>query len=65
MPLIYWRVLSTCATPTALARSPSRRRGESGTVMFIADDEARAQTVLQNAGIESTMRAALTVRMEN
>ena len=27
-------------------------RGESGTVMFIADDEKRAQTVLQNADIE-------------
>ena len=40
-------------------------RGESGTVMFIADDEARAQTVLQNAGIEYAMRAALTIRMEN
>ena len=40
-------------------------RGESGTVVFIADDEASAETVLQNAGIEYTMRPALTVRMEN
>ena len=40
-------------------------RGESGTVMFIADDEARAQTALQNADIEYAMRAALTIRMEN
>jgi hypothetical protein len=40
-------------------------RGESGTVVFIADDEASAETVLQNAGIEYTMRPALTIRMEN
>src|SRR5512135_3052888 len=40
-------------------------RGESGTVVFIADDEASAETVLQNAGIEYTMRPALTIRMEH
>jgi hypothetical protein len=40
-------------------------RGESGTVVFIADDEASAETVLQNAGIEYTTRPALTIRMEN
>lgn len=40
-------------------------QGESGTVVFVADDEASAQTVLQDAGIEYTMRPALTVQMEN
>jgi hypothetical protein len=40
-------------------------RGEGGTVVFIADDEASAQTVLENTGIEYTMRPALTIRMEN
>jgi hypothetical protein len=40
-------------------------RGEQGTVVFIADDEASAETVLQQAGIEYTMRPALTIRMEN
>lgn len=36
-----------------------------GTVVFIADDEASAETVLRDAGIEYTMRSALTMRMEN
>ncbi|MGE5288233.1 MAG: hypothetical protein ACM3ML_13750 [Micromonosporaceae bacterium] len=36
-----------------------------GVVALIADDEASAQTVLGNAGIEYLMRPALTVRMEN
>ena len=40
-------------------------RGESGTVVFIADDEASAETVLQKAGIGYTMRPALTIRMEH
>jgi hypothetical protein len=31
-------------------------RGEDGTVVFIADDEASAETVLQDAGIGYTMR---------
>ena len=39
--------------------------GESGTVMFIADDETTAQTVLEDAGIPYTMRSALAIRMEN
>jgi hypothetical protein len=39
--------------------------GDSGAVVFIADDEASARTVLEGAGIEYTMRPALTVRMEN
>jgi hypothetical protein len=39
--------------------------GEGGTVVFIADDEASAQTVLQNAGVEYAMRPALTIRMDN
>ncbi len=39
--------------------------GGSGVVAFIADDEASAETVLDSAGIEYTMRPALTVRMEN
>lgn len=40
-------------------------RGEEGTVAFIADDEARAETALQDADIGYTMRPALTIRMEN
>ena len=40
-------------------------RGEQGTVVFIADDEASAETVLQDADIQYTMRPALTIRMEN
>jgi hypothetical protein len=39
-------------------------RGEDGTVVFIADDEASAETVLQDSGIAYTMRPALTIRME-
>jgi hypothetical protein len=39
--------------------------GDGGTVVFIADDEASAQAVLTDADIEYTMRAALTIRMEN
>lgn len=37
----------------------------SGIVVFIADDEASAQAVLDSAGIAYTMRPALTIRMEN
>jgi hypothetical protein len=33
--------------------------------VFIADDEASAERVLENEGIEYTMRPALTIRMEN
>ena len=40
-------------------------RGEDGTVVFIADDETSAQTVLQDSGIPYTMRPALTIRLEN
>jgi hypothetical protein len=40
-------------------------RGEDGTVVFIADDEASAETVLQDNGIGYTMRLALTIRMQN
>ncbi len=40
-------------------------RGEEGIVVFIADDEASAETVLQDADIQYTMRPALTIRMEN
>jgi len=47
--------LVLCATP----------RGEDGTVAFIADDEASAETVLRGAFIEYTKRPALTIRMEN
>ena len=39
--------------------------GDGGTVVFIADDEASAQRVLENIGIEYTMRPALTIRMDN
>ena len=40
-------------------------RAEEGTVVFIADDEASAETVLQDADIRYTTRPALTIRMEN
>jgi hypothetical protein len=40
-------------------------RGEEGTVAFIADDEASAETALQQADIGYAMRPALTIRMEN
>jgi|SRR5215207_8648139 len=40
-------------------------RGDIGTVAFIADDEAKARTVLEGIGVDFTDRAALTVRMEN
>jgi hypothetical protein len=39
--------------------------GDGATVVFIADDEAGAETVLQDAGIAYTIRPALTIRMEN
>jgi hypothetical protein len=38
---------------------------DSGTVAFVADDEAVARTALESAGIEFTEREALTVRLEN
>jgi len=37
----------------------------NGVVAFISDDEASAQTVLDEAGVEYLMRPALTIRMEN
>ena len=40
-------------------------RGEDGTVAFIADDEASAETALADAGIGYLSRPALTIRMEN
>lgn len=39
--------------------------GDTGTVAFIADDEAAARTALQDAGFDATERAALTVRLKN
>ena len=39
--------------------------GDDATVVFIADDEASAETVLQRVGIPYTIRTALTIRMEN
>src|SRR5205814_5226927 len=39
--------------------------GEDGTVAFIADDEASAETALTGAGVGYTRRPALTIRMEN
>jgi hypothetical protein len=39
--------------------------GGSGVAAFIADDEAAAQAVLDDAGIECLMRSTLTVRMQN
>jgi hypothetical protein len=38
--------------------------GEDGTVAFIADDEASAETALADAGIGFMRRPALTIRME-
>ena len=43
----------------------STTRGEDGTVAFIADDEASAETALASAGIGYARRPALTIRMEN
>jgi len=40
-------------------------RGDGATVVFIADDEAGAEAVLQDAGIAYEIRPALTIRMEN
>ena len=40
-------------------------RGKDGTVAFIADDEASAETPLTDADLGYTKRPALTVRMEN
>jgi hypothetical protein len=40
-------------------------RGGSGVVAFIADDEASAQAVLENTGIEYQLRPAVTVKMQN
>jgi len=40
-------------------------RGEDGTVAFIADDEAGAETALADADIGYMRRPALTIRMEN
>jgi len=37
----------------------------SGTVAFVAEDEAAARAVLEGMGLEFTERPALTVRMEN
>ena len=39
--------------------------GDSGAVVFIADDEASARTVLEDADIAYAMRPALTVRLDN
>ena len=40
-------------------------READGIVAFIADDEASAQTVLQDVGLPYTMRPALTIRMDH
>jgi len=40
-------------------------RGESGTVAFVADDEAASRNALASAGIEYVERPALTLRMDN
>jgi hypothetical protein len=40
-------------------------RGEDGTVAFVADDEASAETALTDVGLGHTRRPALTIRMEN
>jgi hypothetical protein len=40
-------------------------RGEDGTVAFVADDEASAESALTAVGARYTRRPALTIRMEN
>jgi hypothetical protein len=40
-------------------------RKADGVVVFIADDEASAEAVLQEAGLPYAMRPALTIRMDN
>ena len=39
-------------------------RGEDGTVAFLADDEASAETALADAGLGYKRRPALTIRMK-
>ncbi|HZC71479.1 MAG TPA: hypothetical protein VE442_12355 [Jatrophihabitans sp.] len=39
--------------------------GSTGTIAFIADDEAATHSALQDAGIDYTENKALTVRMQN
>lgn len=39
--------------------------GEDGTVAFVTDAEARAETALKDAGIGYAIRPALTIRMEH
>lgn len=39
--------------------------GDTGTVAFIADDEAAARSALQDADLAATERPALTVRLKN
>jgi hypothetical protein len=39
--------------------------GASGTIAFIADDEATTRSALQDESIEYTENEALTVRMQN
>ena len=39
--------------------------GASGTIAFIADDEAATRSALQDADIDYTENDALTVRMQN
>jgi hypothetical protein len=40
-------------------------REAGGVVAFIADDEASAQAVLQDAGLQWAIRPALTIRMDH
>jgi hypothetical protein len=40
-------------------------RGDEGMVAFVADDEAAAQAVLEDAGLGYVVRPALTIQMEN
>ena len=40
-------------------------RGGGGTVVFIAGDETGAEAVLVSAGIQCTMRPALTISTDN
>lgn len=39
--------------------------GNTGTVAFIADDEAAARTALQDGGFDARERESLTVRLRN
>jgi len=48
-----------------LLLSATTDAGGNGVIAFIADDEAAAQEVLEEAGARYLVRPALTIRMQN